>query len=179
MRVLILCAGLGTRLKPLTDDVPKCMIEIAGKPVLQHLVDHVRSHFARPKIMINVHHKPEKIMEYFGDKLIYLYEPILLGDIETTKRITTLFDGGLLVMNGDTLTDLNLQEVVAESIRGDTSIASFDGTTYTGTTYFSEEYPNKVLMKEFGCYWQDMGTPEGLAKAREKYESEANLSKLL
>ena len=179
MKFLVLCAGLGTRLKPLTDEIPKCMVMIAGKPVLEHLVDHIRKYYPEATITINVHHKAEKVMEYFGDKLIYIHEPILLGDLVSTKRIKDLLGGGLIVMNGDTLTDLDLRKIVQDGMDEVSSIASFDGMTYTGTTYFSPVYPNKITLKEYGCEWIDIGTVADLKRAREKYESEANLSKLL
>lgn len=168
MTTLILSAGVGSRLGDLTRDVPKPMIEVGGKPVLEHLVDHVRK-YSQDSIMVNVHYKAEKIMDYFGDKLIYIHEPILLGDIMSTKRIKELINGDLLVMNADTLTNINIANLRWESEKSSASIASFEGMTYTGTTYYNEYYPNKIILKEYGCYWQDIGTPEGLEKARRDY----------
>lgn len=175
----MLCAGLGTRLKPITDDMPKCMVPINGKPMLEHLVEHIKKHDSNATIMINTHYKPDKIMEYFGDRLIYIHEPVLLGDIVSTRRVTNLVDHDMFVMNGDTLTDIDLSAMERDGRDEDSCIAAFDGMTYTGTTFFNSSYPGRIIVKEYGNFWLDIGTHENLAKAREKYESEANLSKLL
>ena len=173
----ILCAGLGERLKPLTNDVPKPMIKVGGMPVLEHIVNHMHSHGIKT-IMVNVHYKAEKIMEYFGDKLIYIHEPVLLGDIKTTKQIVPLINNHLVVMNGDTLTDINIGQMVNDATRLNSSIASFDGMTYTGTTLYNKNNTQLTLM-EYGCYWRDIGTPESLKIAQEEYENKARMSKLL
>ena len=69
MKGLILSAGLGTRLGPLTKDTPKPMIKVAGYPVLEHLVFHLHR-YGITKIIVNLHYKPEKIMDYFGERLL-------------------------------------------------------------------------------------------------------------
>jgi mannose-1-phosphate guanylyltransferase len=81
---MLLAAGLGTRLKPLTDQCPKCMIKVAGKPVLQRNIEWLRSKGVLD-LVVNVHLFPELITDYFGDgsafgvHLEYSYEPQLLG----------------------------------------------------------------------------------------------------
>ena len=72
MKALIFAAGLGTRLKPLTDSVPKALIPIAGKPLLEHVIKK-RKTSGFDEIIANIHHFPDQIIEFlnannnFGD----------------------------------------------------------------------------------------------------------------
>lgn len=81
---MLLAAGLGTRLRPLTDRIPKCMVPVAGKPVLQWNIEWLRSQGVL-EFVINLHYYPEVVTNYFGDgsafgvHLEYSYEPKLLG----------------------------------------------------------------------------------------------------
>ena len=63
MKALIFAAGLGTRLKPLTDDRPKAMVEIAGKPMLQHVIERVAA-AGFDDIIINIHHYGQMIIDF-------------------------------------------------------------------------------------------------------------------
>ena len=84
MKAMLLAAGLGTRLRPLTDHIPKCMVPVAGKPVLQRNIEWLRSQGV-VDLVVNLHHYPEVVTDYFGDgsafgvHLHYSYEPELLG----------------------------------------------------------------------------------------------------
>ena len=66
MKAMILAAGKGTRVRPLTYDLPKPMIPVLGKPVMAYLIEHLRKH-GITEIMVNVSHLHEKIEEYFGE----------------------------------------------------------------------------------------------------------------
>jgi mannose-1-phosphate guanylyltransferase len=66
MKAMILAAGKGTRVRPLTYDLPKPMIPILGKPVMAYLIEHLAKYGVRD-IMVNVSYLHEKIEEYFGD----------------------------------------------------------------------------------------------------------------
>ena len=63
MRALLLAAGLGTRLRPLTDTVPKCLVEINGRPLLDHWIE-LLSNAGISDILINLHYLPEKVQAY-------------------------------------------------------------------------------------------------------------------
>jgi len=84
MKAMLLAAGLGKRLRPLTDQCPKCMVPVAGKPVLQWNIEWLRSQGV-VDLVVNLHHYPEAVTDYFGDgsaygvRLRYSYEPVLLG----------------------------------------------------------------------------------------------------
>jgi len=168
MKALILAAGLGTRLLPLTKDTPKCMIKVGGKPVLEHLVDHLNS-FGITEIIVNLHHLPEKIYQHFGTRLLYFYEPKLLGEERTERELQNWLGESYIVMNGDTLTDVDIGKMIVLSSNEEAEILSVDDGVYTGTRV-GRKWQGKILKVEFECYWVDIGTPEGLKKARDHYE---------
>lgn len=119
MRVMIMAAGKGTRLRPLTDLLPKPMVPIANRPALHHILHLLKRHGFREVIM-NLHHMPEPITGYFADgsalgmDISYSYEPELLGTAGGVKKNETFLAGGaFLVISGDALTDIDLTGLVA------------------------------------------------------------------
>lgn len=81
---MLLAAGLGTRLRPLTERIPKCMVIVAGKPLLEHAIERLRRHGVED-VVINLHHEPEVVVRHIGDgsrwgvRIRYQLEPSLLG----------------------------------------------------------------------------------------------------
>ena len=81
---MILAAGFGTRLKPLTNDLPKPLFPVLNRPILGHALNFLKSHGIK-EIAVNLHHQPEKIINYFGDgkdfgvNLYYSKEEKILG----------------------------------------------------------------------------------------------------
>ena len=96
MKAIILAAGKGERLKDITKDIPKPMIEFKGKPVLQYNIELCKRYGIK-EIYINLYHLPEKITEYFGDgkkfgvNIKYSYEEELLGTAGAVKKIAKDF----------------------------------------------------------------------------------------
>jgi len=112
MKAMVLSAGYGTRLGELTSTLPKPMLLLQNRPLLEYiLVNLARCGF--DDIIINVHFMPEVIQEYFKDgsglgiKLSYSYESELLGTAGGVKRVESFFRGekDFLVHYGDVLTD--------------------------------------------------------------------------
>lgn len=119
MRALILAAGSGDRLRPHTDDTPKPMLVIGGKPVLQYNVELLRDAGVR-EILINVHHRPDAVLSYFSDgaefgvSISYAYEPELLGTAGTVRNAAGfLGEDDFFVVYGDNIATLNLQDLMA------------------------------------------------------------------
>ena len=113
MKAVILAAGEGTRLRPLTRDCPKPMLPIAGKPLLEHTAEWLKGHgFA--EIAINLHHRPAAIMSHFGDgsrlgvRVTYSIETVILGTAGALKALSGFLDSTFAVVYGDVLTDLDL-----------------------------------------------------------------------
>ena len=116
MKAMIFAAGLGTRLRPLTDNMPKAMVPVAGKPMLQRVIENL-AHYGFHDIVVNVHHFGEKIIDFlaendnFGQNIIISDERELLldtgGGILAARQ--WLDDGEpFIVHNADILTTLDL-----------------------------------------------------------------------
>lgn len=118
MKALILAAGLGTRLRPLTDQIPKPMVPIGGKPMLEHHIEHLSASGIK-EICVNLHHLPEKITDYFGDgsrwgvKIFYKFEPQILGTAGAIKNFEDLLSDDFLLIYGDMLHRLDLEKFTA------------------------------------------------------------------
>jgi mannose-1-phosphate guanylyltransferase len=114
---MVMAAGLGTRLRPLTYEVPKPMVPVANRPVLEHILRLVRSH-GFGEVIANLHWFPETIRGHFGDgsglglDLAYSEEPELLGTAGGVRNVREFLAGGeddsFLVMAGDALSDIDL-----------------------------------------------------------------------
>ena len=130
MKALVLSAGYGTRLGDLTREIPKPMLDVNGKPILQWILTNLQRHGFN-EIAINLHFRPEQIREYFGDgsnfglKLTYSVEPELLGTAGAIQNLHSYFadEELFLVHYGDVVTDQNLSAMV-ESHRAKKAIAT-------------------------------------------------------
>jgi mannose-1-phosphate guanylyltransferase len=135
MKAMILAAGKGTRVRPLTYDLPKPMIPVLGKPVMAYLIEHLRKH-GISEIMVNVSHLHEKIEEYFGEgeqfgvQIGYSFEgytkedgevvAVPIGSAGGMKKIQEFggfFDDTTIVLCGDALIDLDLKAALLEHRR--------------------------------------------------------------
>lgn len=116
MRAMIFAAGLGTRLKPLTDTMPKALVPVAGKPMLEHVITKLKSS-GFDDIIINIHHFGEQIIDFlqannnFGVNIRISDEREMLLDTGGgIKRALELFptDEPVLIHNVDILSDVDL-----------------------------------------------------------------------
>ena len=113
-----MAAGAGTRLRPLTVSVPKPMVPVANKPVLEYTLKNLQKH-GITEVILNLHSHPQMIQDYFQDgrkwglSLSYSYEPELLGTAGGVKNVESFLRGGtFLVMSGDGLTDADLTALI-------------------------------------------------------------------
>jgi NDP-sugar pyrophosphorylase family protein len=122
MKALILSAGLGTRLRPLTNKVPKVMIKVGGKPILWYHVQLLKKYGIKD-IWINLHHLPDVITNYFGDgskfgvKISYSYEKELLGTSGALRNPASGIEeafrkGTFIVAYGDILPNFNYKRLI-------------------------------------------------------------------
>jgi len=119
MRAVILCAGLGSRLGPLTHDVPKPMLPLDGRPLLAYTIDYL-ARSGIQDIAINLHYLPEKITDYFADgrplgvRIHYSYEEELLGTAGALAKLSTWLasEEDVLVLYGDILTDQDISPLL-------------------------------------------------------------------
>ena len=108
MRAMVLAAGLGTRLRPLTYEITKPMVPVLDRPVMAHILDLLDRH-GLGETVANLHWFPDSIREHFGERLTYRYEPELLGTAGGVRACADFFgDDSFLVISGDALTDIDL-----------------------------------------------------------------------
>ena len=113
MRGMILAAGLGTRLRPITYSMPKPMVPVLNRPVMEHIVRLLARHGFR-EVIANLHWFPELIRGHFGDgaefgiELSYSEEEQLLGTSGGVRRAAGFLGDSFLIISGDALTDIDL-----------------------------------------------------------------------
>lgn len=116
MKAVILSGGLGTRLKPFTEVIPKPLLPIGEKAVLEIQIEHLRDH-GFTEIYLATNYKSAYIENFFGNgskygvKLTISKEDIPLGTVGPVKLLEHVFEEPFLVMNGDILTMLNYSEM--------------------------------------------------------------------
>jgi len=125
MKALVLAAGMGTRLGPLTQYVPKPMLPIGGRPLLEYILELLRRH-GITDIALNLHHRPDAILRHFGSgeawgvHLRYSYEASLLGSAGTALRqLAWVYPEPFLVYYGDVYTDADLSRLIERHLASD------------------------------------------------------------
>lgn len=117
MKAMILAAGVGSRLDPLTRNVPKPLVPIVNRPVMEHIVELLTRH-GFDDIIVNLHYLGEQIEGHFGDgskwgaRIRYSKEDRLWGDAGSVKRCEHFFEDTFLVVGGDDITDLDLTRLL-------------------------------------------------------------------
>ncbi len=123
MKALILAAGEGTRLRPLTVDRPKPMLPVGGVPLLEQIVSLLKRHGVID-IAINLHYKPWAIVQHLGQgrrwgvRITYSFEEELLGSAGAAKRLEWFFDESFIVFYGDVYTEMDLSRLMAAHKQG-------------------------------------------------------------
>ena len=117
MRALLLAAGLGTRLDPLTRYLPKCLMPLHGRPLLDHWLEKL-SRIGVNEFVINTHHHAELVADYvrasrFSDAVTLAHEPELLGTSETIRRHAEFLSvGDSLVLHADNFCEDDLSNLL-------------------------------------------------------------------
>ena len=114
MRAIVLSAGYGTRLWPLTEDRTKPAIPILGKPLVGYVAEYLAG-YGIDEIVVNLHHRPESVRKALGDgssfgvKLHYVDEPVILGTSGALDNTRSFFETEtFVVVNGKIITDIDL-----------------------------------------------------------------------
>lgn len=112
MKAIILAGGLGTRLRPLTDETPKPLLPIGGKPIIEHAILNFKEH-GIIDIILSIGYRADKIKDYFGDgsnwgvNIEYCIEDAPLGTGGAIKKAAENISGTFLAINGDNLADFD------------------------------------------------------------------------
>ncbi|MDQ2924977.1 MAG: sugar phosphate nucleotidyltransferase, partial [Acidobacteriota bacterium] len=115
--VVLMAGGLGTRLRPITESIPKPMIDVGGRPILETIVDTL-AQCGFQRLFMSVNYRAEMIESHFGDggayglQIEYLRENERLGTAGALSMLPASPEAPLLVMNGDVLTGLDLGNFV-------------------------------------------------------------------
>ncbi len=116
---LIMAGGEGTRLKPLTDSIPKPLLKVGSKPILEHNIDQL-SYFGIHFVNISIRYLGNQIVNFFGDgrskglEIEYLEEDEPLGTIGALAKIREIHNDTILVMNSDILTNIDYEDFYLE-----------------------------------------------------------------
>ncbi len=125
MNAMIFAAGLGTRLKPLTDHMPKALVKVAGKPLLQHVIDKLQAQ-GFDHIVVNVHHFASQIVDYLRGTDIQISDETdaLLETGGGLKKALPLFDNDdpVLIHNVDILSNVDLKDFYLQSFANDATL---------------------------------------------------------
>jgi mannose-1-phosphate guanylyltransferase len=118
MKAMVLAAGKGTRLFPLTGEIPKPMAPVVGKPIIQHIFE-LLAKSGVDEVHVNVHHLADAILNTYGSmtsvngtRVCITHEDRLLGTAGSVRRIAAHFGETFVVIMGDALTDVDVREVV-------------------------------------------------------------------
>lgn len=121
-RMVIMAGGKGTRLRPHTENCPKPLLPVGGKPMLEHIIERAKTSGFR-RFVLSVHYLGYMIEEYFGDgarwdiDIEYLYEPEPFGTAGAIGLLRDRPESAFLVSNGDVLTDINYGELLDFHLR--------------------------------------------------------------
>lgn len=119
MKAIILVGGEGTRLRPLTCQIPKAMVPVLNRPFLEHVIENLREH-SIDTIILTICYRPENIQAHFGDgskfgvKMLYIEEKSPLGTAGGVKNAESFLDGPVFVLNGDVYSDLDYTSMLKQ-----------------------------------------------------------------
>lgn len=117
LQAVLLVGGLGTRLRPLTNDRPKSIVPVVNRPVLEHTLAYLKQ-FGIKDIIITLNYLPEVIENYFGDgkkfgvNLTYFMEEQPRGTAGAVKNAESYLENTFFVLNGDVFTDMDLNRML-------------------------------------------------------------------
>lgn len=120
---MILAAGPGSRLRPLTARTPKCMMPVGGRPLLEHILRRLGGYGVND-VVINLHHCGAAVREYFGDgrrfgvAITYSEEPRLLGTAGAVRKMARHFRGPFFVWYGDNLSRCRMDRLYRRHVEG-------------------------------------------------------------
>lgn len=123
MKAMILAAGLGTRLQPLTINRPKALVPVMNRPIIAWVIDYLKGHGAT-EIIVNAHHHGQMLLDYikgssFGVRMEGRFEPEILGTGGGIRNVADFWDHApFFVANADILTDIDLSSAMRAHLEG-------------------------------------------------------------
>jgi len=117
MKAIIMAGGEGSRLRPLTCDLPKPMVPIMNIPIMEHIINLLKKH-GITEIGVTLMYLPQKIKDYFGNgsnfgvNITYFTEDTPLGTAGSVKNAEDFLDETFIVISGDSLTNMNITKAI-------------------------------------------------------------------
>jgi dTDP-glucose pyrophosphorylase len=165
-RVVIMAGGLGKRLGELTKDLPKPMLRVGEKPILQVIIEKLKS-YGLNKIYVSVNFQSHIIEDYFGNgekfgvEIKYLREPNRLGTAGSLSLMDDDFDDPFLVINGDLLTNIDFSYLLnyfeAKSAFAVMCVREYDFQVPFGVVNVEDEQIKKIDEKPVQNFWVNAG----------------------
>lgn len=159
LECMIMAGGRGKRLSPLTDNVPKPMLLLGSKPIIEHNIDRLIS-FGIQKIYISVKYLGDQIKEYFGDgrskgiTIEYIWEDEPLGTAGALSLVESFATDHVLLMNSDLFTDVDFEDLYLDLINqnADMAVASTEYKVDVPYAVFEMEENKVINFKEKPSY---------------------------
>ena len=145
--VVIMCGGKGERLRPLTVDIPKPMLKVGEKPIMEHTIDRL-AQFGVENFYLSVNYLKEKIETHFktgeakGIGIKYLHEKNPLGTIGSLSAVKKFKNEYVLVQNGDLITNIDYEQLYRQSIQSKAAIT-------VATVPYAVDVPFAILFNRF------------------------------
>jgi len=170
MHALLLSAGFGTRLRPLTDNIPKCLVEINGVPLLEYWLKMLTDAGIH-QILVNLHYKAEKVTDFIKNSkyqpfVKLVYEDKLLGTGGTLLKNIDFFNGeAIMLIHADNLSLFNMADFIRRHNErpSDTEITMMTFTTTTPKSCGIVQLDEQGIVKAF--FEKSQNPPGNLASA--------------
>jgi len=147
-RVVLMVGGLGTRLRPLTSDVPKPMLKVGNRPILETIILNFKQ-YGFSNIILSVNYKADVVRDYFGDgkefgvNIEYIYEEKRMGTAGALSLMKEKLTESFFVMNGDLLTNVNFEHFLNFHLENNSSATM-------GVREYEQQIPFGVINQEGG-----------------------------
>jgi len=154
MKALFLAGGKGTRLRPLTDNLPKPMVPLMGRPLLERNMVKLKE-CGVDEIILSTCYKPQKIEEYFGDgtklglKIHYICEDIPLGTGGAIKNTEEFFNDTFIIFNADILSEINIKDMMKFHKEKDAAVTIAVTKVENPSVYGVIEYNEDLYAESF------------------------------
>lgn len=175
IKVICLAGGYGTRMGDLTKNLPKPLLKVGNKTVLEQIIDRLNLH-GLYQIIINTHYLPVHINNALETRALYYHVPRLLGHKGTIYALKDwIKDDYFFVINSDTLSNVNYTEMLNLK-KPNEILALMDENRAAGTWLYPPKFleDSELLIRPYrpnDLDWIDIGTPDRLKKARQKYDN--------
>lgn len=198
IKAFIVCAGRATRMRPFTNNIPKAMMRIKEKPVIFYIIAHLMK-YDITEIAINVHYKPFRLLEFLNGAVKVFYEHKLRGTAGALLPAYEWLSDDFIYMNGDTLSNLNVSEIVKFHQDNNFLITIFtsDNAIHSGGTYvlnkkildfipkdiyyslhedlipeLLQQYPDRIGLYREDIPYYDIGTLKGFMRAQREWKND-------